>query len=164
MLSGSEAVSEEHTTKLCEWLGVFLFGQYDLWTSLLQLLWLFGENSWCHISSMQKQPYHSKLEKAVERYKREPQRHIPVSTSQCLMVAGLTGLLEKLMETGWEKLIRLKIILCTLAFSLYLQVWDSHWPPIVNEPGKNFVDIHAMGTEANSGFPWHSVIDYDAVE
>ena len=35
-------------------------------------------------------------------------------------------------------------------------------PPIVNEPGKHFVDIHAMGTEANSGFPWHSVIDYDA--
>ena len=35
-------------------------------------------------------------------------------------------------------------------------------PLIVNEPGKNFVDIHAMGTEVKSGSPWHSVIDYDA--
>ena len=92
---------------------------------------------------------------------RKNHNKIPISMSQCVMVAGLTGLLEKLMETSWEKLIRLKKILCTLAFfiSEFGILID---PRIVNEPGKNIVDIHAMGTEANSGFPWHLVIDYDA--
>ena len=34
-------------------------------------------------SSMPKQPYHAKLEKAVERYKREPQQHTNINITVC---------------------------------------------------------------------------------
>ena len=111
-------------------------------------------------SFMPKQPYHSGLEKAIEIYKREPQHHTNIKVTVCH-----SCWIDKAVGKVGDKMGEIDQVKDHPMYAGFLYMYEFGIlidPPIVNEPGKHFVDIHAMGTEANSGFPWHSVIDYDA--